>query len=129
MRSGWPIADNGYRCHNGTMPIKTIFRSVALLCVSGCASSAATVQDDPSTGLTLTGQPSDLQVFLNTTETVPHQWIVERRSSNEDGVASIRLRWPSRPSPSDVGSIVIIAQAARLNRLQITNTSIVELTP
>ena len=129
MGRGWPIADNGDRCHNGIMPIKAVLRSVALLFVSGCTSSAATVQDDQSTGLTLTGQPSNLQIFLDTTETVPHRWVVERQWSNDGGLASIRLRWPTRPSPSDVGSIVAIAQAARSNKLQITNTSMVEITP
>jgi hypothetical protein len=96
----------------------------------GCATqgSLATV-DDPTTGLTLSGSSIALDAFLRSAEGQRHAWVVEKRWSKDDESQSVRLRWPQRPSPLDVGSIVWLAQAAQAYGLVISDTKIVETQP
>ena len=107
-------------------------RSLMLLMlplVHGCATNRSVAVDDPTTGLTLSGSSGSLDAFLRSAETKPHRWIVEKRWSKQDGSQAMRLRWPERPAPLDVGSVVWLAQAAQANDLVISDTQIIETQP
>ena len=99
------------------------------LTLQGCAADRIGARDEPTTGLTLSGPSGSLDALLHSAETTPHRWMVEKRWSNKDGSQAIRLRWPERPAPFDVGSIVWLTRAARANDLAITDTEVVETQP
>jgi hypothetical protein len=99
----------------------------ALLFLSGCTNTTA--HDDGTTGLTVSGSGKSLDAFLRSTNVAPHKWVVEKRWAKADGLQLVRLRWPHRPTPSEVGELVAVAQAARANGLSISDTEILETQP
>ena len=113
------------------MNVRATLWAVLLLTLSvqGCKTKRAAVPHDPTTGLTLSGPRNSLDAFLRSAEDVPHKWTVERRWFKDNGSAAVRLRWPNRPAPSDVGGIVALVQAAQANGLTISDTQIVQTQP
>lgn len=90
---------------------------------------AASNDDDPTTGLTLSGRSQSVDSFLASLQTEPHRWFVVKRWIREDGSHSLRLRWPGRPAPSDVASIVTLVQTAQENGLAVSDTKIIDTQP
>ena len=99
------------------------------LAAQGCATNESVAMGDPATGLTLSGSSGSLDAFLRWADSQPHRWVLEKRWLKEDGSQVIRLNWPERPAPSDLGSIVWLAQAAQAKGLVISDTQIVETQP
>ena len=108
------------------MSIRAIL-CAALLVLMACTTS--TPRDDPTTGLTIGGPSKSVDALLRSAGAAPHKWSVERRWSQGGGLEAIRLKWPDRPGPGEVGSIVALVQAARANGLTVSDTQIVETQP
>jgi hypothetical protein len=106
--------------------IRLLIMLMLPLAAQGCASNDSVAMGDTATGLTLRGSSGSLDAFLRSADTMPHRWVVEKRWLKEDGSQAIRLRWPERPAPSDLGSIVWLAQVAHAEGLVISDTQIVE---
>ncbi|MCH8616525.1 hypothetical protein LZ016_10485 [Sphingomonas sp. SM33] len=107
----------------------TMGAALLVMLTLGCTTKTASASDDPTTGLTLSGSSSSISAFLAAAKGRPEKWTVEKRWSKSDGTQAVRLQWPNRPGPSDVGSIVALVQAAQANGLVISDTQIVETQP
>jgi hypothetical protein len=99
---------------------------VAGLALAGCATRNDDRQLDLETGLTISGPPATVQRLLGEAGAGPHSWAVERRWSEPAGDQAVRLRWKTRPSFEELGSIVVLAKQAAAEGGTISDKAIVE---